>query len=375
VLLRRFAFYLYYPCMPLLLFACSVGILFFALVQLLASRNEPLRNLVVVNCFLASYIMAILWATATGKILHVPFLADSDIAVKYPVLAIFFLAARIILREGRSPFRSFLVYFIPPVALAAGAAAYSLFAAPAFLRARGALPGHYSNPFFMTLTVAADILWLLACILLLLDARRIFRAREVRDTAGFRHQVVFISAYAAPALVALVADSLRSETLYNVAAATLGVIWMGYALTRTTAFYLSRDRVAPRRRMRRPHWDSSAADLDARLSSLMETEAPYTDETLDLGGLSGMLGVEPKRLSYHLNLHHEKTFRSYVNDLRLAAVGRDLLEHPRRSILDTAFANGFNSKSTFNELFYKKYGKTPKEFRRGGGRRKAEGVS
>ena len=117
----------------------------------------------------------------------------------------------------------------------------------------------------------------------------------------------------------------------------------------------------------------------------MKTEAPYRDETLSLRQLAGMLGVEPKRLSYHLNLHHAKSFRSYINELRLEAVCRDLMADSHRTILDTAFANGFNSKSSFNELFLKKYGKTPKEFRRedlivqakmcpcGGHRRRASG--
>ena len=77
-----------------------------------------------------------------------------------------------------------------------------------------------------------------------------------------------------------------------------------------------------------------------------------------------MLGEEPKRLSYHLNVSLSTSFRGYINELRLAAVCQDLLAEPRRSILDIAFANGFNSKSSFNTLFFKKYGITPREFRR-----------
>jgi AraC-like DNA-binding protein len=61
-------------------------------------------------------------------------------------------------------------------------------------------------------------------------------------------------------------------------------------------------------------------------------------------------------------------------------VCKDLLADPGRTILDTAFANGFNSKSSFNDLFFKKYRMTPKEFRRAkldgrGGRRLEVGRS
>jgi AraC-like DNA-binding protein len=352
-----------------LLFACAAGILFYGLILLLAGGNKPLRNLIAMNCLAASYSLVVLAAAATGMLLRLPFLANSDIAVKYPLVASFFVAARIILREGKSPARSLLAFLLPPALLAAGAATYSVLTAPAFFSAHGVLPGHYSNPIFWALNTSGDILWLLACILNLLYARRIFRAREVHDAAGFRHQLVFLTAYSIPALIALLADSLGSERLYNIACAILGVIWMCYALTRTTAFYFSRDLRAPRRQTRRPHWDSSAGDLDARLSSLMEKEALYRDETLSLRRLAVMMGVEPKRLSYHLNLHHSCSFRSYINELRLAAVGRELLADPRRSILDTAFANGFNSKSSFNALFRKRYGMGPREFRQAGVRR------
>jgi AraC-like DNA-binding protein len=352
--------------MPLLLFTCAVGILFFGLILLLAGRNEPLRNLILMNCFIGSYSLVILCTTASGMLVRLPFLAVSDTAVKYPLVASFFVAARIILREGRSPVQSHLAFLLPSIVLAMGAAIYGVLTATAFFSAHGVLPGHYANPVFWALTAAGDLSALLACILNLLYARRLFRVGEVHDTAGFRHQVVFLLGYSTSVLLILVADALRSETLYNVACVTLGAIWMAYALTRTTAFYFSRDSRPPRSQARKPGWESSAADLEARLSSLMAGEAPYRDETLSLRRLAFMMGVDPKRLSYHLNLHHAKTFRSYINGLRLAAVGRDLLADPRRPILDTAFANGFNSKSSFNDLFYRKYGKTPKQFRREG---------
>jgi AraC-like DNA-binding protein len=161
-----------------------------------------------------------------------------------------------------------------------------------------------------------------------------------------------------------VSSALRNERLYAAACLTVAIFVVIYALTRSAAFYFSPDRSPPRMRQRSPQWDDSADELEARLAQLMEREAPYRDELLSLGQLAGMLGVEPRRLSYHLNLHHAKSFRPYVNDLRLAAVCRELLADPRCTILSTAFANGFNSKSSFNDLFFKKYGMTPREFMR-----------
>jgi AraC-like DNA-binding protein len=354
--------------MAFLLFACGVGILFFALVQLIAGSSQPLRNCMLIACFSSGYIILYLWAAATGSLLQVPVLANSDVAAKYPAIAAFYLSALTILHEGRRPVRSYLAYFAAPVLLAACIALYGALVAPDFLRKHATLPGHYANPFFMTLTLLGDILWLSACLLNLLVARRLYRARQVRDIGGFRHQVVFLFAYFAAAIFLVVASALRNERLYTIACLATGTIIVCFALSRTAVFYLGHDLLSPRLRQRKPQWDRSAQDLDARLSSLMEQEAPYKDETISLKRVASMLSVEPKRLSYHLNLHNAKSFRSYINELRLAAVCRDLVADPAGSILDTALANGFNSKSSFNALFFKVYGTTPKEFRRANAR-------
>ncbi len=367
--LRHFRLVLYDPTMPYLLLACGVGILFFALIQLLAGGSQPLRNMIVFNCFTISYVLFYLWAVTTGILPRLPALANSDIALRYPTVMSFYLAALTILHEGRRPVRSYFPYYVAPVLLAAGSGLYSVLISPVFLRLHGTLPGHYSNPFFMTLTIVGDLSFMCACILNLLAARRLFLGRKVQDRAGFRHQVVILFAYLGSSVFLVVASALRNEQLYTAACLTVGIIVVFYALTRSAAFYFSSDLRPARPRRQRPQWDSSAADLDARIASLMKTDAPYRDEKLSLRQLAGILGVEPKRLSYHVNLQHSRSFRSYINDLRLEAVCRELMADPARTILDTAFANGFNSKSSFNDLFFKKYGMTPKEFRRANGGR------
>ena len=78
-----------------------------------------------------------------------------------------------------------------------------------------------------------------------------------------------------------------------------------------------------------------------------------------------MLRVEPERLSYHLRSTRSVSFRSYLNDVRLEAVcgRRDLVHTPTAPGTDTAFEAGFTSKTTFNTLFAKKYGMSPRRFR------------
>jgi AraC-like DNA-binding protein len=151
-------------------------------------------------------------------------------------------------------------------------------------------------------------------------------------------------------------------TVFAVCAALFGLVAMAYALSRSAVFYFSGGRASGP--AARPEWDRLAPELTARLELLMESSALYRDPALSLQRLAHALGVEPKRLSYHLHTVFSMTFRTYLNEWRLKAVCRDLCAASHRSILHTAFENGFNSKSSFNTLFYQKYGRTPREFRR-----------
>lgn len=61
------------------------------------------------------------------------------------------------------------------------------------------------------------------------------------------------------------------------------------------------------------------------------------------------------------------TFSTYVTNLRLDRVSSDLssTQHTPQTISQLAFRWGFNDLTTFDRLFRRKFGMTPKEFRRG----------
>ncbi|HEY1405828.1 MAG TPA: helix-turn-helix domain-containing protein [Spirochaetota bacterium] len=56
-------------------------------------------------------------------------------------------------------------------------------------------------------------------------------------------------------------------------------------------------------------------------------------------------------------------FRSYLNSFRIDEARSMLIEKPELSVLEIAYATGFNSKSSFNELFIKSTGLSPRDFR------------
>ncbi len=141
-----------------------------------------------------------------------------------------------------------------------------------------------------------------------------------------------------------------------------------FTLTASTILYFPADRPdLSRASTTRREWDLNSESLSKRLDLLMERSAPYRNANLTLVKLAHMLGEDPKPLTYHFKTCLSTNFRGYLNGLRLKAVCRDLVDKPHSTILTIAFENGFNSKSSFNMLFYETFAVTPRNFRAAGG--------
>lgn len=104
--------------------------------------------------------------------------------------------------------------------------------------------------------------------------------------------------------------------------------------------------------------------LGENLLRLMEKDKIYLDENLSLSGLAEILDLTPHQLSEFINLHMGKNFNVFINSFRVAESKKILSGTDRISILDAAFASGFNSKTSFYSAFSEATGMTPKDFRR-----------
>lgn len=105
-----------------------------------------------------------------------------------------------------------------------------------------------------------------------------------------------------------------------------------------------------------------------RLESLMRVEKIYLNEKLSLNDVAQNLEVNPKYLSMILNNSIGKSFYEYINTFRIEEVKKLMIDPVNRNITIEAIANkaGFNSKSSFNTMFKKVTGMTPKEFMKSG---------
>lgn len=107
-----------------------------------------------------------------------------------------------------------------------------------------------------------------------------------------------------------------------------------------------------------------AKTLHQQLLALMATEKPYLEPKLSLAQLAESLGVLPNHLSQIINQYEGKNFYDFVNTYRvdefIALAKKDTDKN--FNLLGLAFEAGFNSKSSFNQVFKKIKGQTPSQF-------------
>ncbi|MEN8250219.1 MAG: AraC family transcriptional regulator [Bacteroidota bacterium] len=104
----------------------------------------------------------------------------------------------------------------------------------------------------------------------------------------------------------------------------------------------------------------------SRLKEYMKNKKPYLSENLSLQQLAGCLEIAPNKLSQVINEGLNKNFYDLTNEYRIEEIKNKISDpnYAHYSLLGLAFECGFNSKSTFNNVFKQLTGKTPSEYRK-----------
>jgi len=96
-----------------------------------------------------------------------------------------------------------------------------------------------------------------------------------------------------------------------------------------------------------------------------ENNEEFTDHTLTLGSLAKKLKTNSKYLSLVINEHEQKSFRIYLNDLRIKyTIDKLRINKTYRKYAVKAIASevGFNNSETFSKAFYRYTGVYPSFF-------------
>lgn len=101
-----------------------------------------------------------------------------------------------------------------------------------------------------------------------------------------------------------------------------------------------------------------------KLTNLMSTEKPYLEPSLTINDLSGKLRIPSWQLSHVINYAFNQNFFNFINSYRIEEVKKQLQSSAnKKTVLEILYESGFNSKSTFNNVFKKYTGMTPTEFK------------
>jgi AraC-like DNA-binding protein len=101
-----------------------------------------------------------------------------------------------------------------------------------------------------------------------------------------------------------------------------------------------------------------------RLAAMFEQKAIHTRSKLSLEELAAELKLPARYVSYLINTYHQANFHYFVNSYRVKEVIRKINNpaEQHKTLLALALESGFNSKSTFNEVFKNHTGQSPSQY-------------
>lgn len=100
-----------------------------------------------------------------------------------------------------------------------------------------------------------------------------------------------------------------------------------------------------------------------RLNRIFKFTLENVKENVSLSEVSSLIGLSPHAFCRYFKLHTRKTYKEFVNEIRISNVCR-LLRETELSVNEIAYSNGFSSLSHFIRTFKRHTRFTPSEYRK-----------
>jgi AraC-like DNA-binding protein len=170
---------------------------------------------------------------------------------------------------------------------------------------------------------------------------------------------------------------------FGFAALTVFIYWISYkvwsqpelfAVIRGYSIEVADRTIAPKLVVHFPakkYSNSGLAEEDMRriitaLDNKMQNDKPYLDAELTIDSLAESIACTRHHLSQAINEQLNKSFYDYINHYRVEEAKHLLIDPSKdnHKIASIAYDAGFNSISTFNDVFKKVTGNTPSQYRK-----------
>ena len=358
--------------MSYLLFGGGFYMVLMALVWLV----QPARN--IINYYFAAMysstglIVLYAWAERTGIIYNAYLLYNVQITLCYVFAPLLYYGFSQITDLHRKPATFFFPHFIPAIISLPIIIANNLLHASTF----AALPESVvptdlqSDPAFFAihlLGLGANVYILYFLIRIIITGATFFRNKNLESMKELSYLLAFVLWFILDIALMFVAHLLRNTDLLHAAKLLSSVTFILYSFYSLRYPEYTQKVIRKSKQLRYRNTQLRGLNKDEllkRLDYLMTVEKIFTDMDITLVSLSAQLMVTPHQLSEILNQYLHMNFRTYLNRHRVREAEQLLEKRPDASIIEIAFAVGFNSKASFNANFLQQTGSTPSDFRK-----------
>ncbi len=178
-------------------------------------------------------------------------------------------------------------------------------------------------------------------------------------------------------IISLIREVLAIELSFNLdlifyTEITLFIVFLGYFGIRHVGIFSDNENLSDKivEPKKQGEYKKSGLDEDVAESShqdllkIMQEHKPFLQPKLTLAKLAEFLDLSVNHVSQIINQYENMNFYDFVNRYRVKEFKEKIKNSESRnySILGIALDCGFNSKSSFNQVFKKTTGKTPSEY-------------
>jgi AraC-like DNA-binding protein len=349
-------------------FAVFVLFAFVGVLQLTFKRKLQL-NFFLAGLFLAGgYNVLYFWAYSLGLLRYAPLLLNTEISAAFLIGPFLYLYFSALTDTHEIPRPAIAIHTVPAILsllffLASNAVDESV--AADYGAQLSVLPDYSYNRAVFLINLICDLS--IAVYFALAAYKTSLIMRTNRGSREVRTIVFFLVAFPAAAMSLFLASVTQNTALMVVSIVSLSILPTAFVVFSFRhpdyAIRVIKEARVVKGGGRRPLSRDLPAVL-AELDRVVCEEKTYRDPELSLQTLSRRLSLTPHELSYILNTELHQNFRSYLNSCRINEAKILLIEDPDRSVLEVAFAVGFNSTSSFYEHFKHVTGLAPREFRK-----------